>query len=57
MIQVSKSEAFAMRKKGLEKHIKSSHSRYKKYYMVEDPRSLAVLENYRKEKVVKEKLV
>ena len=54
MIQVSKSEAFAMRKKGLEKHIKSSHSRYKKYYMVEDPRSLAVLENYRKEKIVKE---
>lgn len=54
MLEVSKSEAFAMREKGLEKHIKSSHSRYKKYYIVEDPRSLAVLEKYRKEKIVKE---
>lgn len=50
---ISKDEAFGMREKGFGKHVKSSHSRYKKYYIVEDPETLKVLEAYRKEKTVK----
>lgn len=48
MKDISKKEAFEMRKICGEKNVKKSHSRNPKYYLVENPKNLQALEKYRK---------
>ena len=49
---ITKSEAFEMRKQGLEKYVKSSKSRHPKYYIVEAQYALGCLNRYRENKTV-----
>lgn len=48
MLQITKNEAFEMRKVCGADSVKMSHSRYPKYYLVETGRNLKALEKYRK---------
>ena len=52
MIQISKVEAFEMRKQGLGKYIKRSASKHPKYYIVEAQYALGYLNRYRESKTV-----
>lgn len=53
MIQISKNEAFEMRKQCGSHSVKHTWSRHKPktYYLVENPRNLKALENYRKQEI------
>ena len=53
MKDISKKEAFEMRKVCGEKNVKKSHSRSPKYYLVESQQNLEALENYRQSKIMK----
>ena len=51
---VTKTEAFALRKQGLQDYVLMSRSNHPKYYIVEDEKALNALDKYRKSKIVKE---
>ena len=53
MLLLTKSEAFGLREQGLHNYIKKSASRHPKYYLVEAPKALNALEEYRKSKLIK----
>jgi hypothetical protein len=50
IINITKDEAFAMRKQIGDYAVKSSHTKHPKYYLVENPKFLKTLERYRKSK-------
>ena len=52
MIQIFKDEAKALRNMGLSGFIKSTRTRYKKYYLVEEMKCLEALKKYRESKII-----
>lgn len=54
ILEISKQEAFDMRKIVGESNVLKSHSRHAKYYLVESSYNLRALNKYRKSKLVKE---
>ena len=54
ILEISKQEAFDMRKIVGESNVLKSHSRHAKYYLVESNYNLRALNKYRKSKLVKE---
>lgn len=53
IINITKDEAFAMRKKIGSYAVNMSHTKHPKYYLVENPKFLTTLEKYRKSKTIK----
>jgi len=49
---ITKQEAYQMRKEMGNSYVVKTHSRYPKYYLVESPRALKALEQYRESIVV-----
>lgn len=52
MIQIYDDEAKAMRDMGFSKFVKSTKTRYKKYYLVEEMKCLEALKKYRESKII-----
>lgn len=53
MINITKDEAFAMRKMFGDSAVNMSHSKHPKYYLVENRKFLSALNDYKKSKIVK----
>ncbi len=52
MLEITKSEAFAMRKQLGAVNVKKSYSKNPKYYLVESNKNIKCLTQYRKERVL-----